>query len=98
MPTFANGRTTVTLNAGQAAGTAPVLAANPNRTTLILGNIQTTNARFDVADTSGGFGMPLPGQSILQLGAGSPNWPACPTDAIYIGGLALNDKITLWEV
>lgn len=96
MPSFA--RTPVALSAAQAAGTSPVLAANPNRTVLVIGNIQATDARVDVADTSGGFGLPLPQKSTLMFGgSGNAYSPSCPTDAIYVGGLSAGDKLTFWE-
>lgn len=90
-------RTIVSLSAGQAAGTASVLAANPNRKVLYIGNIQAVDARVDVSDASGGYGMPLPQKSTVMFGGDNPQWSICPTDAIFVGGLSAADKLTIWE-
>lgn len=88
-------RTVVTLTAGQAAGTDPILPANLNRTTLVAGNATATAARLDVAAVGAGEGMPLPAGGIV--GFGQRGGPTCPTDALYVGGLAETDKLTIWE-
>jgi hypothetical protein len=88
-------RTAVALSAGQAAGTTAILAANPNRTSLTIGNDTATDAKVDVVDASGGYGMPLPTKGVL--GFGGRGGPICPTDAIFIMGLAAGDKVTIWE-
>jgi len=95
-------RTLVTLSAGQAAGTDPVLSTNPNRTSLVAGNPTATNGRLDVAAVGAGEGLPFAAGAVLPFGGegGRPyggGGPACPTQAIYVGGFAENDKLTFWE-
>lgn len=89
--------TEVSLSAGQAAGTTAALAANVNRKGVYMGHNAAGTARVQVQDASDGYGMPFPTATILLLGGGNPNWPVCPTEALFIGGLAAADKVTFWE-
>lgn len=89
--------TEVSLSAGQAAGTTAVLAANPNRTSLYIGHNSASDARIQLEDASDGYGMPFPTKTVLHFGGGNPHWPICPTQAVFIGGLAAADKVTIWE-
>jgi hypothetical protein len=90
--------TEVSLSAGQAAGTSVLIAANANRTSLVIGNNTATDATVHISDASGGYGMPLPAGGVIAFGGhGIQGGPACPTNAIYVGGLAAADKVTVWE-
>lgn len=84
--------TLVTLSAGQAAGTTPVLAANSNRKLLTLGNpganVMLVNL---VPGAVAGQGLPLAAASVLAFDRNLP----CPPNAIYVLGTA-GDKLTIW--
>lgn len=85
--------TQVTLSAGQAAGTAALLAANPNRRALTIGNPGANNMTIVVTPSSGaGFGMPLPAGGVIAFGQEL----LAPNQAIYCLGTT-GDKITIWE-
>jgi hypothetical protein len=85
--------TQVALSVGQAAGTTPLVAANPNRRSLTIGNPGANVLLISV--TSGhGAGEGIPMKAADRLTLGGPDM--CPTNAIYcIGTVA--DKITIWE-
>lgn len=85
--------TQVTLSAGQAAGTTPIVAANPNRLMLTMGNPGANNLLISVTNGhAAGEGMPVLAGGIIALGKDL----LCPTQAIYGLGTA-GDKITIWE-
>lgn len=85
--------TQVTLSAGQAAGTVALVAANPNRRAMIIGN-PGANAMTVLltASSAAGWGHPLPAAGVLAFGTEL----LCPNNAIYCLGTT-NDKITVWE-
>lgn len=91
-------RTDVSLSAGQAAGTSAVVTSNPNRTTLIIGNLSANAGRVNLADASGGYGMPIPALGVMAFGMTGYNYtPGCPTEAVFVGGLSAGDKVSIWE-
>lgn len=79
------------LSAGQAAGTAPILAANTNRRGLII--VPPADCRLKITnDGSTATGYPLY--------ANAPNeiyLPGVPANALYIVGLSAGVTITIWE-
>lgn len=77
------------LSAGQAAGTATVLAANANRKSLMI----NPPADCFLAIGSGATGG-------YPLFADVPNQITgqdCPTNALYIGGLSAAASVVIWE-
>lgn len=93
-------RSLVILTANQAAGIDPILAANQNRTTMVLGNATATDGTVDVAPIAAGEGMPFSAKTILAFGgdgaARGSGGPVCPTNDVYVCGFAAGDKITVW--
>ncbi len=89
--TFASTSSIPSLTANQAAGTAPILAANPNRTAIKIVPPADCLLRV-VSGGSGVGGIPLFG--------GVPNdfsGQDCPMGALYITGLATGAALTIWE-
>lgn len=83
----------VTLSAGQAAGTASVLAENTTRAALILCNASANNMYLQLAtggSTTTGVAL-KPGETI-SFGMGSP----VPTNVLFVVGTA-SDRLTIWE-
>lgn len=84
-------QTPVTLTANQAAGTDPILAANPNRQGLKL----VVPADCGVATASGAtIGLPA-----FAGVAWERSGPECPTNAIYVvgGSLSTGAVVGIWE-
>lgn len=91
--------TTVSLTAGQAAGTDPILAAETgaagtgSRRLIAIGNRSASAVEFFFA-TGGvaGNGMPLAAGGRMDLGAVNVGFDG----ALYVLGAAAGDEIILW--
>lgn len=82
-------RSIVALTAQQAAGTDPVLAANPARRALQI--VPPAACMLRLASGAAG-GVPLRGDQPNQLAG-----PSCPTNALYVTGLAAGALLTILE-
>ena len=89
--------TKVTLTAGQAAGTDPILAAETGtigvRSAVIVGNptAKTLNLHLSTGQTHGP-GLPLAGYNTAAFAKALPG----VDNALFVTGGAAGDKITLW--
>lgn len=89
--------TKVTLTAGQAAGTDPVLAAETGtigvRSAVIVGNPTAKTLNLHLASgATHGTGIPLVGYSNAAFDKALPG----VDNALYVTGGAAADVITLW--
>lgn len=80
------------LSAGQAAGTSPVIAANPNRTGITI----TPNADGRVyfsgdATADGPYFQLYAGVTMTRVGG------ECPTGALYVTGQTVSTKLRIGE-
>lgn len=87
--------TLVTLSAGQAAGTSPVLAANTARTGLVIAPVAACPPAAELglaAFTGANQGVAM---------ATRPDWrwegARVPTNAVYVRGFTAGDKVLVWE-
>lgn len=90
-PVFSSAASIASMSAGQAAGTATILAANDDRTAIKIVPPSDCFLRV-VSGGSGVGGIPLFG--------GVPNEFSghdCPMGALYITGLATGAALTIWE-
>lgn len=79
------------LSAGQAAGTSTVRGASATRKALMIN--PPADCLLKISTAAGSGGWPLFG--------GVPNTiigQACPTNALYITGLATGQAVGIWEV
>lgn len=89
----------ITLSAGQAAGTTPILPADSGgsglgtRSVAIIGNptAKTLNL-FLSAGGAAGAGMPLAAGTLLAFDKNMPG----PDIAIYVVGGAAGDTLSIW--
>lgn len=84
--------TTLTLSAGQAAGTEAIIAANVNRSGLMF----RANANFEIAISANA----LAGMRIYASSRDSLTGPECPLGDLYLvpgTGLVAGNELTVWE-
>lgn len=81
-------RSVGSLSAGQAAGTAEILAANPNRKALKI----VPPADCTLKISNGGAGIPMFGGVANEFSGGD-----CPTNALYVTGLSVGVAVAVWE-
>ncbi len=89
--------TKIKLTVGQADGKDPILAAEtatiPVRQAVIVGNPGTTDANLHLATAAThGTGLPLPGGQLIAFSSALPGLD----NALYVTGLAADDKLTIW--
>ncbi|MDB5725478.1 MAG: hypothetical protein JWQ16_2232 [Novosphingobium sp.] len=83
----------ITLNSGQAAGTTPILAANPSRKALMIN--PPVDCQLLIAPATGGTrGRPQYGDIGNDVVG-----RACPTNALYLYGptLGAGAVVAIWE-
>jgi hypothetical protein len=83
------GRSIAALSAGQAAGTVPILSANPARTAL---KVVPQNDCFLTIGSGETTGVPLYG-NVENSFTGAE----CPVNAVYLAGLAPGTPVVIWE-
>lgn len=89
----------ITLTAGQAAGTAPILEADTatgggNRAAVIFGNPGLTACNLHLSSgATHGTGMPVDAASTASFDKELPGLG----NALYVTGLAEGDFVVIWE-